>query len=339
MLKKFFLSLALIFSFFSVNLCADWQKVKSNTLAWLHSGCFVNENKGWIAGSNGTLLVTENGGNSWLPTKKFTEDAIRDIHFNDENQGWILTEKNVFSAGQSSPSAIWETSDGGNNWQRMKLDGEGKERLVRFFFSKEGTGRTVGEAGTVFEMRSGAKIWKKQSIPVRYLLLDGVFVDKTKGLIIGGGGSALFTEDDGASWKSSAFTKKVNTKLNSVFFINQNIGWIAGAGGKIYSTNNGGKRWREQISPAAQDLSDIFFINTAEGWAVGDDGAILHTTTAGNIWKNTSLGEVKHKLEKVFSNGKKVWIVGFGGTIMVYEKQNAESNKSNKSPVLQKRSF
>lgn len=334
LLGKFFLILAIISSFALTNFCADWRKVKSNTLAWLHSIYFVNENRGWITGSSGTLLATEDGGNSWMPSRKFTEDTIRDVYFSNEQEGWILTEKSVYSVGQLSPSSIWETTDGGKNWEPMKFEDEGKERLVRFFFSKEGTGRVVGEAGTLFEMSSGTKIWKKQRVPVRYLLLDGSFLDNTKGSIVGGGGSALFTDDGGLSWKPAVFTRKDNTKLNSIFFINQNIGWIAGAGGKIYSTNNGGKRWREQHSKITQDLSDIFFINTAEGWAVGDQGAILHTTTAGNIWENTSLSDVKHKLERVFSNGKKVWAVGFGGTIMVYDKEETENKKAAKSPVL-----
>lgn len=331
--------LALTVFAYPANIRADWQKVKSNTLAWLHAVYFVNQNRGWIAGSNGTLLITEDGGSSWTATGKFTEDTIRDIYFSDENHGWLLAEKDIYGGGgQFSPSSILETSDGGKTWEKVKLEGEGKERLVRIFFSKEGTGRTVGEAGTMFEMQHGAKVWKKQNIPVRYLLLDGSFLDQKKGLIVGGGGSAFFTEDSGNSWKPSVFAKKANAKLNSVFFINRNIGWTVGANGKIYSTNNGGKLWRGQNSGVAQNLFDVFFMNTAEGWAVGDEGTILHTTTAGNIWEEVS-SNTKHKLERVFFNGKKVWVVGFGGTIMVYESEKDKSKKSAQLPVLQKRSF
>lgn len=336
-IRQFFI-LSVVVIAACLNIYADWQKVKSNTLAWLHAVYFVNPNKGWIAGSGGTILTTENGGMSWTLTKKFTDDTIRDIYFADENHGWLLAEKSIYGGGQISPSSILETIDGGNTWKSVTFDGEGKERLVRIFFSKEGTGWAVGEAGTMFEMQKDQRNWKKMSVPVRYLLLDGSFFTQTKGLIVGGGGSTFFTEDGGVSWKPAIFTKKANTKLNSVFFINQNIGWIVGANGKIYSTNNGGRRWREQNSKVAKDLFDVVFTNTAEGWAVGDEGTLLHTTTAGNIWEADE-PNTKHKLERVFFSGEKVWVVGFGGTIMVYEPGRIKNINSAQPPVLQKRSF
>ena len=318
------------------NVFADWRKVKSNTLAWLHAVYFVDTQKGWVAGSNGTMLKTEDGGKNWQIINKFTDETIKDVYFSDENHGWALTEKDIYSSGAASPSSILETFDGGKSWRKATLEGEGKERLVRLFFSKEGAGRAVGEAGTMFELQENAGNWKKINLPVRYLLLDGSFTDQNKSLIIGGGGATYFT-DDGVSWKPALFTNKFASKLNSVFFINQNVGWIVGAEGKIFSTNNGGKRWREQTSKVTQNLYDVCFINTAEGWAVGEDGLILHTTTAGNVWEADD-ANTRHKLERIFYNGEKAWVVGFGGTIMVYESEKDKTNKNITAPVLQRRS-
>lgn len=331
---KLFIIPALL-AVFCPNAFADWQKVKSNTLAWLHAVNFVGAKKGWIAGSGGTMLTTDDGGKSWLPVNKFTDDTIKDIYFADINHGWALTEKDIYASGTMSPSSILETFDGGNSWKRVTLEGEGKERLVRFFFSKNGAGRAVGEAGTMFELQENAGVWKKVNIPVRYLLLGGSFIDQKKSVIIGGGGATYFT-DDGVSWKPAIFTGKAASKLNSVFFINQNIGWIVGAEGRIFATNNGGRRWREQNSKTSQNLYDIYFINTAEGWAVGDDGLILHTTTAGNVWE-AEAANTRHKLERIAYNGEKAWIVGFGGTILVNE--SGKNNKNTTVPVMQKRSL
>lgn len=317
LLKRITIFLLLCFCFFQTTR-AQWTKQNSNALAWLHSVYFVNQNKGWIVGSNGTFLVTEDAGKTWTAIKKNSDDNIRDVYFADENHGWILSERDVFGGDGFSPSYISETFDGGKNWEKVKLLGEGKERLIRFLFSKDNFGRAVGEAGTFYEMQDDKKIWKKNTLPVRYLLLAGSFPDELHGLVVGGGGTSLFTQDGGMSWNPSSFTSKSAFKLNSVFFINPKIGWAVGAQGKIYATNNGGKMWREQTSNVKKDLFDVVFINTAEGWTVGDEGTILHTTTAGNIWKEDS-SSTKHKLERVFFNGKKVWTVGFGGTIMVYE--------------------
>ncbi|MEK7722878.1 MAG: YCF48-related protein, partial [Acidobacteriota bacterium] len=294
--------------------------------------------QGWIVGSNGTFLETIDGGLTWNARIKFTQDTIRDIYFENENHGWALVEKDAFGSYGSSPSYILETFDSGINWKKVNLEGEGKEKLVKIFFSKDGFGRAVGEAGTFFAMQEDKSTWKKTSVPVRFLLLNGSFFNQNSGLVVGGGGTALYTEDGGNSWNTSSFTNKATSKLNSVFFTNPKVGWAVGAEGKIFTTVNGGKLWREQNSKITQDLFDVFFINTAEGWAIGNNGLILHTTTAGNIWTPIQ-NNVRHKLERIFFAGKVGWAVGFGGTVLKYEGNSLEKNEAKPTPVLQKRNY
>lgn len=317
---------------------ADWKKVDSKTFAWFHSVYFVNQNKGWIVGSQGTFLETNDGGVNWKPKQKTSQDTIRDIYFADENHGWILCERNVYNSGSLSPSYILETFDGGENWRKVNLENEGKERLVKIFFSKDGFGRAVGEAGAFYAMQDDKTTWKKTTLPIPFLLLGGNFFSRSVGSVVGGGGTALFTEDGGITWNKANFTNKLNTKLNSVFFINRNIGWAVGAEGRIYTTLNGGKQWFEQNSNVKKDLFDVFFMNTANGWAVGDNGIILQTTTAGNIWTAVSTAG-KHKLERLFFVGKTGWAVGFGGTILKYEPSPSDRNVLKPTPVLQKRNY
>lgn len=317
---------------------ADWKKLKVNSFAWFHSVYFVNQNKGWIVGSQGAYLYTTDGGATWRQKEKFTNDTIRDVYFTDEQNGWILCERDIYNVGTLSPSYILKTSNGGESWDKVNLDGDGKERLVKIFFSKDGFGYAVGEAGTFFAMQEDKKTWKKVNLSIRYLLLDGRFFNQKNGLIIGGGGSAYFTEDGGNTWNPANFVTKSNTKLNAVYFINQNTGWTVGAEGKIFMSLNGGKLWHEQKSPIKTDLLDVFFVNTSEGWAVGDEGVLLYTTTAGNVW--TPMQSVaKHKLERIFFNGQTGWIVGFGGTILSYNKNYKETNPPKITPALQKRTY
>jgi photosystem II stability/assembly factor-like uncharacterized protein len=335
-INKIILFLLCIFCFQTAN--AQWKKINSSTFAWLHSVYFVNQNQGWIVGSNGTFLETTDGGTTWKAKPKFTQDTIRDVYFTNEKHGWILAEKDAFGSYGSSPSYISETFDGGESWKKVNLQGEGKEKLVKIFFSKDGFGRAVGEAGTLFLMQEDRNTWIKTSVPVRFLLLNGNFFNQNNGLVIGGGGTSLYTEDGGNSWNPSNFTQKANSKLNSVFFTNPKVGWAVGAEGKIFTTVNGGKLWREQISKVTYDLFDVFFINTAEGWIIGDNGLILHTTTAGNIWTPIQTN-IKHKLERVYIIGKKGFAVGFGGTILKYEGTEPEKNDAKPTPLLQKRNY
>lgn len=321
---------------------AGWIKQNSGTFAWLHSVYFISENKGWIVGSQGTFLATSDGGKTWKQSARFTQDAIRDVHFSDERTGWILCERNIFSSGEAASSYLMKTTDGGANWQRIEFAEAGRERLARMFFTRDGYGYAVGESGAFFAMQDDKKTWKKSILPSRYLLLDGVFTDELHGAIVGGGRTILFTEDAGLTWNRATILgqSQAESKLNSIFFVNPRNGWTVGSNGRIFTTATGGKLWREQASNINKDLLDVFFVSASEGWAVGDQGAILHTMNAGNTWETIDSGIAgisnKHKLEKILFVGKRGFIVGFGGTILVYD-ANAQNNLSRKPPQILRR--
>lgn len=328
-----FIFVLIFLGFQSAN--ADWTKQKSNTLAWLRAGFFVNEKNGFIGGGGGVFFVTNDGGESWKLSEKFTSDTIRQIYFKDENNGWLLCERDVYVLGINSPSYFLKTSDGGSNWKKIEFPNGVRVRIAGMFFSED-KGFAVGESGAIFVLQDDGKTWKKQPSPIRNLLLNGIFTDKTNGVIVGTGGNIFFTDDGGMKWNQSNIAGAPIVKLNSVFFVNKTTGWSAGAEGKIFQTVSGGKNWREQKTGENVNLNDIYFKNTREGWAIGDDGTILHSTTAGNVWTKDDQ-KVRHKLEKLFSNGKNIFAIGFGGTILRYDLSNRNKTAKTDAPVLIKK--
>lgn len=316
---------------------ADWRKQESGTLAWLRDVYFLNEKTGWISGSNGTLLTTGDGGQTWRKAKNFTQDTIRQVYFTDENNGWLLCERDVYSLGLNAPSYLLKTSDNGLNWEKIEFSGgKGREQIAGLVFSKNKNAFAVGGAGAFFVKENDDRIWKKKPFPAINAMFDGAFSDDASGVIVGAGGTILFTKDAGATWNKASIYGAQKAKLNSIFFVTQQNGWTVGAEGKIYQTTNGGRLWHEQNSNVAEDLTDVFFTNTAGGWAIGDGGTILQTTTAGNVWTKIDLN-VKHRLEKVFFTGKNGWAVGFGGTILRYDETKPNTTTSLPAPKLQKR--
>jgi hypothetical protein len=91
---------------------AGWIKQKTNSFAWFRDVFFVNEARGWIVGTDGTLLSTSDGGATWEQTHKCTTDAFLQVHFTDENTGWILCERNIYSRGPNGSSYLRKTTDG-----------------------------------------------------------------------------------------------------------------------------------------------------------------------------------------------------------------------------------
>jgi photosystem II stability/assembly factor-like uncharacterized protein len=310
---------------------AEWQKQKSNTLAWLRDVYFLNEKTGWITGSGGTFLETKDGGETWRQTDKFTNDAILQVYFADERNGWLLCERDVYNRGASMPSYVLRTRDGGAKWEKLEFAVSGRERIAKLLFDPKGAIVTAfGEGGAFFSLAEDGKTWKKTETAIKYLLLDGMFSGETSGAVVGAGGTVLFTENGGASWNKANVFAAQSAKLRSVFFINQKTGWSVGANGVILQTLSGGKTWRELKSGTTKDLNDVFFLNSAEGFTVGDEGLILQTTTAGNVW-NPVNSNARHRLEKVFFTGKKGWAVGFGGTILRYNETGEQAPMKMKS--------
>lgn len=311
---------------------AAWEKQDAKTFAWLHDVFFLDEDRGWISGSNGEFIHTVDGGRTWLRDKKFTEDTIRGIHFFDEKNGLLLCERDVFTLGSDSPSYLLTTNDGGKTWKVLNFSDAFRKRITKLFFYGDNSGFAVGEAGTLLSITGADPVIKKLPSPAEYLLNDGYFADNFRGAIVGGAGTILFTDDAGVSWKRSFIAGKDNKKLNTVFFLNASTGWAAGADGLIYQTVNGGKAWRKQKSGVSNDLTGVFFNDSANGWAIGEGGTILRSSTAGNVWERVNV-KTKHRLEKIIFSGNRGWIVGFGGTILFYEddlKARGTSKKSNK---------
>jgi photosystem II stability/assembly factor-like uncharacterized protein len=314
--------LMIFLSLFCQPAFAGWVKQRMNSFAWLQGVYFLNEQKGWIVGSRGTILATPDGGATWDKLKSGTDDTIRDVYFFDEQNGLVLVERNRYQLNDSAPSYLMKTTDGGARWEPVEIGAPGSPMLVNLFFDKEQRGWAVGEGGAVFSMEDRQNSWRKHKSPTVFAMMDGAFGDDLNGCLVGGGGTILFTEDGGQLWNISTVFGKSDTKLNSVFFTDRRNGWTVGSQGKIFATTNGGKSWRLQPTAVTSDLFDVNFTSASEGWAVGADGTLLRTQSGGRVWTSVASG-VPHKLERVFFIGpNKGWIVGFGGTVLKYQNGN-----------------
>ena len=304
-----------------------WARQRAGTMAWLRSVFFIDQNRGWAAGSKGTLLHTTDGGNTWKARGASTEDDVRDIFFIDDRNGWIVCEVNAYQLKTNDePRAyLMRTTDGGEHWKRIEIKEFNIDAiLVRAVFTRNGRGWTFGEGGSIYATRDGGETWAKLRSPTRRLLLGGMFVDDDRGWIVGAGATIIQTSDGGDSWYQSQLPQvEKSVRFNATSFIDNRKGWAVGSGGNVYHTVNGGRTWQRQESTVDVDLFDVKFVDALEGWAVGAEGTIIHTTDGGQRW-TTERSNTDHPLERVFFTDKnRGWAVGFGGTVVAYLREKA----------------
>jgi photosystem II stability/assembly factor-like uncharacterized protein len=300
-------------------------------MAWLRAVYFLDQNRGWVAGSSGTLLETIDGGQTWRKLYPLTKDNLRDVYFANEKIGWLIAERDVLKlkTNDEPRTYLLKTEDGGFSWRRVFLNGSDvNARLVRAVFADAERGWVFGESGVVFSTRDGGDHWIRQASPTRHLLLGGAFVDPAHGWLVGAGATILQTSDGGMTWQSGNVRDGEGARFTAASFVGKNLGWAVGTAGRVFATTDGGLTWFEQRSNVNDDLLDVKFIDAAEGWAVGTQGTLLHTIDGGVHWSAPSSG-TSHALERIFFIDRNHgWAVGFGGTILTYGQAGAPRLKS-----------
>ncbi|HET6979193.1 MAG TPA: YCF48-related protein [Pyrinomonadaceae bacterium] len=308
-----------------------WARQRSGTMAWLHALFFLDQNKGWVVGSKGSLLQTRDGGNTWTARASSTEDVVRDIFFLDDQNGWMVCEVNAYQLKtKDEPRAyLMKTIDGGEHWKRIEIKGFDVDSvLVRAVFSRKGRGWTFGDAGQIYTTHDAGNTWIALHSPTRHLLLGGIFVDDERGWLVGAGATIIQTADGGETWYQATLPQvEKTTRFTATSFVDNRKGWAVGSSGSVYRTDNGGRSWQRQDSTVDVDLFDVKFIDTLEGWAVGAEGTIIHTTDGGERWMTERSG-TPHPLERVFfSDRNHGWAVGFGGTVVSYLRNEASATR------------
>lgn len=305
---------------------SQWTRQPSGTMAWLHAVHFLDQNRGWVAGSNGVLLTTNDGGRTWKRLNPATQDNLRDVYFANEQSGWLVCERDVFKlkTNDEPRTYLLKTDDGGMSWLPVALSGSDvNARLVRAVFSDQDHGWAFGESGALFATRDGGASWARQLLPTRHLVLGGVFVDESHGWLVGAGATILQTADGGSTWHSGIVRDGAGVRFTATSFVGNRLGWAVGTGGRVFATTDAGRTWTEQKSNVNFDLIDVKFVDAAEGWAAGAQGTLLHTADGGAHWMVVSSG-TSHALERVFFvDQNHGWAVGFGGTIISYSPESS----------------
>jgi photosystem II stability/assembly factor-like uncharacterized protein len=284
-------------------------------MAWLHAVYFLDQHRGWIAGSNGTLLQTTDGGATWTKLKA-PRDNLRDLYFFNDRDGWLLVQRDPLKIKSNEKiSYLLSTNDGGATWRQVFLEtADANTQFTRLLFTDENHGWVFGETGVVFATSDGGAHWTSQRSATKHLLLGGAFANAGRGLLVGAGATIMQSED-GLSWSLSTAGHMESTRLNAAAIVGP-YRWVAGNAGEMFASFDGGRSWSRQRSNVDANLFDLRFIDAREGWAVGAQGTLLHTTDGGLHWILVTTQSFAALERLCIVDRDHVWAVGFGGTIL-----------------------
>lgn len=219
---------------------------------------------GWAVGDGGTILRTSNSGSSWTAQASGTLQALRGVACTDAQHAWAVGDGGLALA----------TVDGGVTWTARAT---GVARLHAVAFTSAQNGLAVGQGGAIVRSADGGQTWAKvgsgSQATLRAVVLNGA-----QALAAGDGGTLLVSGDGGATWSTA--TSGSTARLRTLRMRDANTGWAAGDGGTLLATGNGGASWTAQPVAGSPQLAGLSVAGTADAWAVG----------AGQSWRIAATG-------------------------------------------------
>ncbi|MCW8817027.1 MAG: YCF48-related protein [Ignavibacteriaceae bacterium] len=244
---------------------------------------FTDLQNGWAAGFSGEVVHTTNGGETWTSQDISTNDDINKLFFIDDNTGYAAGGFFDFLSG-SYGRAIYNTTDGGNNWN-VQYDMTFQTELNSIYFIDSNTGYAAGGTG-IMKTTNGGSNWFVQQNLSSFGLKDIFFTNSNTGFVAGKYQgiphySVIFkTTDGGNNWNEISLG--TDEDLSGLYFTDELNGWAVGVDyssgnnlALIYRTTDGGNNWVKQNIPSFNNLASVFFINGTKGWAVGELGTII----------------------------------------------------------------
>lgn len=210
-----------------------FRQAKVPTRAPLTAVHFVDARQGWAAGHDGTILSTQDGGESWQIQREAAgqDQVLLAIWFADARRG--------LAVGQFGLAL--RTEDGGQTWNESPLvDGEAGERhLLAIVPGRDGLVLVAAEAGGVLRSTDQGRHWQAVQTENKGSFWTGIELADGSLLLSGMRGNLYRSDDRGAHWRrvesgtQQSLTSVVTQPDGSVHFV--------GLGGVSLTSSDAGR--------------------------------------------------------------------------------------------------
>ncbi|MBN1540857.1 T9SS type A sorting domain-containing protein [candidate division KSB1 bacterium] len=204
----------------------------------------------WVAGQQGAIRRSTDGGQTWQDVSTDANNSFHDI-FAIDAQSAIAVGAGYRSDGllQKQYYLTAETVNSGQTWQE-----------------------TLGETGEILNQAEGVSItWNADEDIWSYALAV------VSGKLYYSSGSVANPRPWESGYSNQGFYFfDVHTRGN--------YGWAVGGSGIIYKTYNYGKEWWRKDCDTDSDIVAVYFADAEHGWAVTYGGEVLSTDDVGDTW-------------------------------------------------------
>ncbi len=288
----------------------DWAIVESGTSEKLNKILFIDDEKGFIVGDNGILLMTENGGMNWeLINTNVTHD-LKTITFADDLNGFIN-------------GLI--TTDGGITWTPQSASTD-YGLIAAFSIDNLLAGSNSSFSGDIYQSTDQGGAWNSIGSPIAAGFYTDVFFTNSNTAYLSSwySGHLIKTIDGGASWTENTAILDLIDDIYGLDFPSEDIGIVAAAPAQIVKTIDGGDTW-SSIYPSTGDAfflsRGIFCRSTTDYIIVGNTTEsststhkIYQTVDGGITWE--MVNDQTDNLNDVYCTSSNCFAVGESGAIV-----------------------
>lgn len=263
----------------------------------------------WIVGSQGTILHSNDRGESWAVQKGGTDNSLCNVWAIDANHLWIV----------GTYGTLLRTVDGGRRWER--IEAPVKDHLFAIQFINPQRGWIIGEKSIILTTEDGGGKWQDHSLGKDFQFYGMNFLDSRNGYAAGEFGNIFHTSDGGKTWKQQvsgieqALLAETSQCLFDISFRDKDHGYAVGLDGGMLNTDNGGKSWKYTGGVGGKNHLLHLALEGQNMWMVGLRGTLVHKELNSNRWNRIDLG-VKQPLNAIAMGKKLGIIVGSNGIVV-----------------------